>query len=80
MLMEELKKYHEAAYYDSRDIAEKLIELSGLSFNEDDSDVLHEELNEALYQVEGIAQNPYNHDCYRVLYNVLLAIAGLGFD
>lgn len=80
MLMEELKKYNEAAYYDSGDIAEKLVELSNLRPNVEDPDALCKDVEEALYQIKAIAQNPYNKDFYRVLYNVLLAITGLDFD
>lgn len=68
--MEELKQFHEASYYDCNDIAESLIKLSGL---EDDGQ-LGKELLDALYQIKAMAQNPYNSDYYRVLYNVLLKI------
>ena len=78
--MEELKKYHEATYYDCDDIAAKLIELSNLSANVDDTKALHEAVSDAMYQIKATAQNPYNHDFYRVFYNVLLAITGLDFD
>ena len=80
MLMDELRKYNEAAGYDSGDIAVKLIELSNLRPNAEDPDALYQEVEEALYQINAIAQNPYNKDFYRVLYNVLLAITGLDFD
>ncbi|NBH77065.1 hypothetical protein D3Z52_02470 [Clostridiaceae bacterium] len=69
-LLENLKQYHEASGYDCNDIAEKLIELAGL----EDDGRLGEELLNALYQIQATAQNPYNSDYYRVLYNVLLAI------
>lgn len=72
-LLEKLKQYHNVSYYDCNDIAEKLIALSNLEENEE----LCEELLNALYQIKAIAQNPYNSDYYRVLYNVLLAITGL---
>lgn len=71
--LENLKQFHEASYYDCSDIAEKLIELSNL----DDDGKLGEELLNALYQIKAMAQNPYNSDYYRVLYNVLLAITSL---
>ncbi len=80
MPMDELRKYDEAAGYDSGDIAEKLIELSNLCPNVEDPDALYKDVEEALYQIKAIAQNPYNKDFYRVLYNVLLAITGLDFD
>ena len=72
-LLENLKKYNEASYYDCNDIAEKLIELA----NMEDDGKLGEELLNALYQIQATAQNPYNSDYWRVLYNVLLAITGL---
>ena len=80
MSMDELRKYNEAAGYDSGDISEKLIELSNLRPNAEDPDALYKDVEEALYQINAIAQNPYNKDFYRVLYNVLLAITGLDFD
>ena len=80
MLMDELRKYNEAAGYDSGDIAVKLIELSNLRPNAEDPDALYKDVEEALYQINAIAQNPYNKDFYRVLYNVLLSITGLDFD
>lgn len=72
-LLEKLKQYNNVPYYDCNDIAEKLIELSNL---EEDGELCEELLN-ALYQIKAIAQNPYNDDCYRVLYNVLLVVTGL---
>ena len=77
--MEELKKYHEAAYYDCDDIAAKLIELSDLGSDVEDTKALHEAVSDALYQLKATAQNPYNCDYYRVLYNVLLKITVLDF-
>lgn len=72
-LIENLKQYHDVSDYDCNDIAEKLLELADFR---DDGEV-GEELLDALYQLRAAAQNPYNHDHYRVLYNVLLSIAGL---
>lgn len=69
--LEELRQFHESYSYDCIDIAERLIELSNL---DGDDDNLMAELINALYQIEAMAQNPYNADYYRVLYNVLLAI------
>lgn len=71
-LLEKLKQYKNVSDYDCNDIAEKLIELSNL---EEDGE-LCEELMNALYQIKAIAQNPYNADYYRVLYNVLLVVTG----
>ncbi len=70
--MEELKQYKENSYYNTEDIAEQLIELSNLDMSED----LKEELETALYNLKAMAQNKYNNDCFRVLYNVLLVITG----
>lgn len=70
--MEELKQYKENSYYNTEDIAEQLIELSNLDMSED----LKEELETALYNLKAMAQNKYNNDCFRVLYNVLLVIIG----
>lgn len=70
--MEELKQYKENAYYSVEDIAEQLIELSNLDIPED----LKEELKAALYYLKAVAENKYNNDYFRVLYNVLLVITG----
>lgn len=70
--MNELKQYKENSYYHIEDIAEQLIELSNLGMSEE----LKEELENALSYLQSAAQNPYNKDYYRVLYNVLLVITG----
>lgn len=70
-LMEKLCQFQDGVY-DSCDIAEKLVGLSGL----DDNEQLYKELLESLYQLRSIAANPYNSDYWRVLYNVLLSISG----
>lgn len=72
--MENLKQYNDNSYYDCNDIAERLIELAGL---EDDGE-LGESLLNALNQLRANAQNPYNSDQHRVLFNVLLTIAEEG--
>lgn len=74
--MEEMMCFHHTAYYDCDDIAEKLLELAGL---DDAEGELNGELLDALYQLKAIAANQYNSDYYRVLYNVLLKIAGMEF-
>lgn len=71
--LEELRQYKENSYYDVNDIAEKIIQLSNLDMPED----LKEELENALRWLECTAQNKYNHDYFRVLYNVLLVITGM---
>lgn len=68
-----LKQINEASYYDCNDIAEKLLDLAGL---DDSNGELGKALLDALHQIKAIAENPYNSDYYRVLYNVLLKIAG----
>ena len=71
--MEELKQYRENSYYNIGDIAEQLIDLSNLDMSED----LKEELRAALDHLKAMAENEYNKDCFRVLYNVLLVITGM---
>lgn len=66
-----MRKYNESAYYDFVDISEKLIALSGTEDGE-----IAEELTEAIYQLKAMAENSYNADRWRILYNVLLKIAG----
>lgn len=68
--IEELKQYRENSYYDTDDISESLIELSNLEHTEE----LKEELKNALCWLESAAQNEYDKDYFRVLYNVLLVI------
>lgn len=71
--MEELKRYPENCYYDISDITEQLIQLSNLELSEE----LKTELENALYWIRSAAQNEYNNDFFRVLYNVLLVITGM---
>jgi hypothetical protein len=73
--LEELKQYKENSYYDIEDIAEQLIELSNLERSEE----LKQELEDGLDLLQTMAQKEYNKDCFRVLYNVLLVIAGNEF-
>lgn len=75
-LEEKLKQFNEVGYYDCNDIVEKLLNLANLKGDEQ----LGEELLDALYYVKTVAQNPYNKDYFRVLYNVLLIIAGTGIE
>lgn len=71
--LEELKQYRENSYYDTEDVSEQLIELSNLGPSEE----LKSELDNALFDLKAMAQNKYNKDYYRVLYNVLLVITGM---
>ena len=68
--MEDLRKYNESSYYDGEDIAEKLMSISGIEDNG-----IKDELTDAIYQVKVMADNPYNSDHWRILYNVLLKAA-----
>lgn len=67
--MEKLRKYNESSYYVSEDITEKLLNIAEIKDEE-----IKEELTEAIYQLKAIAENPYNFDYWRILYNVLLKI------
>lgn len=73
--LEELKQYKENSCYNTEDIAEQLIELSNLERSEE----LKQELEDGLDLLQTMAQKEYNKDCFRVLYNVLLVIAGNEF-
>lgn len=67
--MEKLRKYNESSYYCSEDITEKLLNIAEIKDEE-----IKEELTEAIYQLKAMAENPYNSDYWRILYNVLLKI------
>lgn len=69
--MDDLREYSKSRYYvDNADITEKLLELADFQ----DDEQISEELTEALYWLDGAAQNPYNADYFRVLYNMLARI------
>ena len=68
--MEDLKKYSASSYYGVEDITEKL-----MRFSEIEDNGIKEELTDAIYQVKAMAENPYNSDCWKILYNVLLKFA-----
>ena len=68
--MEDLRKYNESSYYNGKDITEKLMSISGIEDNG-----IKDELTDAIYQVKAMAENPYNSDHWRILYNVLLKVA-----
>lgn len=70
--MEELKQYIENSYFGIGDVAEQLIELSNLEPSEE----LKQELEDGLCFLQTAAQNKYNKNYFRVLYNVLLVITG----
>ena len=54
-------------WFDVEDITEQLLKLVNIESQEIKTD-----LNEALYQLKAVANNPYNSDYYRTLYNILL--------
>ena len=70
--MKDLKKYIENSSYCVEDIAEQLIKLSNLESSEE----LKRELEDGLYFLKAAAENKYNSNYFRVLYNVLLVITG----
>lgn len=70
--MKDLKKYIENSSYCVEDIAEQLIELSNLESSEE----LKRELEDGLHFLKAAAENKYNSNYFRVLYNVLLVITG----
>lgn len=70
--LNQLRQFNKPWEYDCCDIAEKLVELSNLP----DDGQLKSELIDALYYLKAVAENPYNSDYHRVLFNVLLVITG----
>lgn len=68
--LNQLRQFNRPWEYDCCDIAEKLVELSNLP----DDGQLKNELTDALYYLKAVAENPYNSDYHRVLFNVLLVI------
>lgn len=70
--VEQVRQFNRPWEYDCCDIAEKLVELSNLP----DDGQLKNELTDALYYLKAVAENPYNSDYHRVLFNVLLVITG----
>jgi len=73
--MENLKQFDERTEYAYSDIAEKLANLTGIK-NPDD----YEQLESALYHLETIAENEFNLDYFRVLYNVLYKLSNLDIE
>ena len=66
--MEELKTYHNHYYNSPAEIAEALQTIA------EAPEEAREDLTNALYNLQAIAQNGHNYDYYRVLYNVLQII------
>lgn len=67
--MEELKQYTDNYYFDVEDIVNALLKVSGVT------EEAKESLTDAVYNLKAIAQNEYNNDFHRVLYNTLLLMA-----
>lgn len=63
-----LRKYNEANNISPDEIADVLINLANVS------DETKDDLIEAIYQLQAIAQNKYNNDYYRTFYNVLIML------
>ena len=40
----------------------------------------HEELECAIFQLKAMAENEYNNDCWRTLYNVLLGLTNYNWE
>ena len=62
-------KEKENLYYDPypEDVAAALIALAGI----DADNKIFEDMQDALYEIKSIAENPYNHDYWRVLWDAL---------
>ena len=67
--MEDLRVYQNNSYIDVEDIVNSLMKLSNATAGTRDY------LTDAVYDLKAIAQNEYNKDYYRVLYNTLILIA-----
>ena len=65
MTMKEMEVYNDASWNDCDDIARKIQELSNAPAESIGA------LTDAVYQLKAIAQNEYNRDYWRVLYNAL---------
>lgn len=74
MDIKELRKYKENSWYSVDDIAGTLMNLSNVT-----SDDAADDVRNALYQIKAMAQNSYNCDYWRTLYNVLLIMAGIDY-
>lgn len=72
VVMDKLKQYIENSSYCVEEIAEQLIELSNL----EPSKELRQELGDGLHYLKACAENKYDQDYFRILYNVLLVITG----
>lgn len=67
--MRKYLRYDSEEYY-PQDIASALLR-STMDLSDEEFYSLRKDLENALYDVMAIAQNEYNHDYWRVLWNVL---------
>lgn len=74
MTLEELRKYNEADNTDIEDIA-RAIQYQG-NLDEDCTD----DLVNALYQLKAMAQNSYNFDYWRTMFNALISVKQCTFE
>lgn len=66
--LKEIRKYKPHYYYGAEDVAETLINLAGVT------EEARTDLENAIYYIAACAQNHYNSDSFRVLYNTLQTI------
>lgn len=71
MTYQEYATFNENTVYDIFDITTAL-----MRFIEEGDEKTEHALAEAVYAIEQYAKNEYNFDYWRVLYNVLVEIAG----
>ena len=57
--------------YYPQEIADALLMHSGLALTDKERTAFREDLENALYDLMAIAQNEYNHDFWRVFWNIL---------
>lgn len=57
--------------YDTMDIAERLVRLAFPNDDLNDREKIEKLIDVVLFQLLATAENEYNSDCYRVLWNVL---------
>ncbi len=72
MAIDDLRKYNRDTM--PQDICDSLIEMAGLKGMEG-VDAAYEGLDNALYDLRAMAENEYNADYWRVLWNVLSEVA-----
>ena len=66
--LQEIRNYKSHYYYSAEDIAETLINISGVT------EEARTDLENAIYYITACAQNKYNSDSFRALYNTLQTI------